>query len=79
MTISLKVTVSGNYKATIKHKINGEDAPTVEVNGATGEKNAFGSVEGSVYFQHGATNDYSVTEESLGEKPATSDDAAASA
>ena len=69
MTISLKVVVSGAYKATIKHTVDGvEQGSPVTVNGRDGEKNQHGSVEGYVPFQHGVVNGYELVEEYLGDK-----------
>lgn len=60
MTISLTLKVNGNYRATVVHKVNGEQhgEPLQVVQGD----------QGYVPFQHGSTNTYEITEEYLGEK-----------
>jgi hypothetical protein len=69
MTVSLKIHVNGNYRATVNHSAGGRTQAVVVV-GPQEEK--------AVYFQHGVVNELTVTEEYLGEqvKPAepTNDD-----
>lgn len=59
MTISLKIHVNGNYRATVKHTAEGVEQPDTVV-GPQEEK--------QVYFRHGVENVLTVTEEYLGEK-----------
>lgn len=68
MTISLKVSVNGNYRATVKHDVDGDVQPDIVIEGQAGD----GPVEKSITFQHGKTNTYSVTEEYMGDKAAES-------
>lgn len=57
MTVSLKVHVNGNYRATVKHTADGKPQADTVV-GPQEEK--------QVYFQHGVENVLTVTEEYLG-------------
>jgi hypothetical protein len=65
MTISLKVSVNGNYKATIQHTIDGEPQRETVISGVGSRY----PVETQISFQHGKKNDYSITEEYLGSDP----------
>lgn len=63
MTISLKASVSGHYRATFIHKIDGvEQEQRFVVEGTPSGP----AVEQSLPFRHGAENSYVGTEEYLG-------------
>lgn len=62
MTTTVKVHVNGNYRTTIEHKVDGEPQPTMTV-GPNEEK--------QLHFVHGKTNEFTASEEYLGEKPAS--------
>lgn len=62
MTISIKVHVNGNYEATCKAFVDGEQTQEVIV-GPQEEK--------YLYHTHGKTNTYEVTEKYLGDKGVT--------
>lgn len=63
MTVTLKVHVNGNYRATVKHSVT-EDGKTTELTPVE-----VGPQETKdVSFRHGAVNTLEVTEEYLGEK-----------
>lgn len=54
MTTSIKISVGGSYRATVKHTADGVSQPDTVVDGGTGEK--------SLWFQHGKVNAFEVTE-----------------
>lgn len=58
MTVSLKIHVGGNYQATVRQSLDGEqiDAYVVGPN-----------EERYIYFRHGVKNDFSITEAYLGD------------
>jgi hypothetical protein len=58
MTVSLKIHVGGNYQATVRQSLDGEqiDAYVVGPN-----------EERSISFRHGVKNDFSITEAYLGD------------
>lgn len=56
MTISIKVHVNGDYRATVKHTIEGDPQPDTVIDG-TGE--------GQIYFRHGKVNTFEITEQQL--------------
>ncbi|MER8403542.1 hypothetical protein NKH16_02120 [Mesorhizobium sp. M1307] len=57
MTVTVKIHVGGNYRATIKRTVDGtEDSVQIGPN-----------EEKPVYFQHGKANTFEITEEYLGE------------
>lgn len=64
MTITVKVHVNGNYKATVTHKVDsvikGQLDEVVEV---------IGTSEKIISFSHGKINSYEIEETYLGEKP----------
>ncbi len=59
MTVSLKIHVNGNYRATVKHVAGGAEQPDTIV-GPQEEK--------AIHFRHGVVNELTVTEEYLGEQ-----------
>lgn len=58
MTVSLKIHVGGNYQATVRQSLDGEQIDAYVV-GPNEEKN--------IYFRHGVKNDFSITEQYLGD------------
>ena len=60
MTITVKVRVNGNYRATVKQTIEGEEKPDITIVNPQEEK--------QLYFRHDKTNTFEITEEYLGEK-----------
>lgn len=64
MTVSLKVHVNGNYRATVKHTAIANDGKEAEM-----PETVIGpQEEKTIYFRHGAKNVLEVSEEYLGEK-----------
>lgn len=58
MTITLNVRVGGDYRATVVPTVEGQPAgEPIIVDGPSGDK--------QIYFQHGKTNTFVITEESL--------------
>lgn len=55
MTTTVKIHVNGDYVATVKHKVDGEEQPDTIVTGGS---------ERTLYFAHGKTNEFTVTEQS---------------
>jgi hypothetical protein len=72
MTISVKVHVNGRYRATVVQTVEGQNQTTTVIEGAyDGSPNPSG--EGHIWFQHGKTNTFEITEEYLGEKQVVRD------
>lgn len=59
MTVSIKVHVNGNYRATIKQSVDGALIDTIVVEPQE---------EKQVFFRHGVENTLVMTEEYLGER-----------
>lgn len=58
MTVSLKIHVGGNYQATVRQSLDGEQIDAYVV-GPNEEK--------YIWFRHGVKNDFSITEAYLGD------------
>lgn len=62
MTILLKISVNGGYRATIKHSVEGEgESAPVIVDGNPGGP----PVEQTIQFWHGKVNTFVINEEPL--------------
>lgn len=60
MTTTIRVHVNGNYRATIKHNVEGEPTPREPVVVSHGE-------ERTVAFVHGKKNTFEITEAPVSE------------